>query len=300
MPRADTHASPPPPRTADVSLGLALGLVAAAGYGVSDLLGGLAGRRVGTLPVLLVGQTAGLVVLTAAALSVSAVAPSSTDLGWSVVAGIGASGGGALLVRGMQVGRVGVVAPVSSVTGAGVPVLLEVATGAGLGAAAVAGSAVGLIAIWLVGGGTDRSAGSDVGRGAPGLGHGLGAGMGFAVLYLGLGQTDPATGAWPVVATQVVLVAVAAGAVALRRREVRLSGRVLTTVVTYGVLGALATFAYVLAARAGAVGVAALIASMSPAVTVLLARFALAEGLTPRRVIGLVAGLLALVLLDLD
>lgn len=277
-----------------MSVGLALGLAAAIGYGVGDLLGGVAGRRLGTLPVLVVGNVAGLLALVAATTAVPAIAPSPGDLRWAVVAGLGTAVGGALLVRGMQVGRVGVVVPVSAVTGAGVPVVLDVAAGTTVGPGAVVGSVLGLVAIWLVGG----AAGVDGAGGARGLLHGLGAGVGFAILYLGLDRTSPATGAWPAVTAQAVVVGIVVVAAFVRGRPVRVPARSLPIVVGYGIAGALATLAFLLAARAGAVGVAALLASMSPAVTVVLGRFVLAEPLTRRRVVGLVASVAALVLID--
>lgn len=279
-----------------MTVAVALGLVAALGYGIGDFLGGLAGRRLGTLPVVFVGQLAGLVVLVPVAALVPATTVTTADVLWGAVAGVGAVGGTLVLLRGFQVGRISVVSPVSSLGAAGLPLVVDLLAGARPSALTSTGMVVGLAAIWLVG--SADAADGPRGTGSLGVLHGIVAGVAFAVTFLALDRADPGSGAWPVLAAQLVLVVLAGLLLVVRRCSPAVPRRALPIVAGHGVAGALATVAFLLAARAGLVSVAALIASMSPAITVLLARAVLAERLPPRRVVGLVAALVALALID--
>ena len=123
-----------------------------------------------------VGALAGAAAVAAFAL-VDGGDPQRADYAWSVLAGVGNGFGTAFLYRGLSSGRMGVVAPVSGVGAALVPVVVGLATGERPGALVWAGMLAALPAIWLVASraGDDRAAA----RLVPGCVDGVLAGLGF-------------------------------------------------------------------------------------------------------------------------
>ena len=105
-----------------------LSLLAAVAYGLSDFNGGIFSRKGGAWAVSLVAQAGGATLVLLLTL-VTDGSPTSTDLAWSVVAGLGNGFGTAFLYRGLSSGRMGVVAPVSAIGSVLVPVVVGLATG---------------------------------------------------------------------------------------------------------------------------------------------------------------------------
>lgn len=270
-----------------------LGLGAALGYGIGDFLGGVWSRRVGIVPVLLVGQMAGLLVL----LFSPALLPGTLvamDVFWGALAGAASIIGIVLLLRGFQEGRLSVVSPASALAAAGTPLAVDLAVGVDVSTVALFSMFLGLFAIWLFSSGQQDERPGKKSLAAAGLWYGLAAGLAWAVTYLALGQSSEDGGAWPALSAQ-ASVTVGALLVVLWRRErpnVTLSS--LAPVGIMGIAGALATLSFLLAVRAGIVSVAAVLASFSPAVTVILAWVFLRETVDARRVLGLVTAIVAL------
>ena len=105
-----------------------LSLVAAASYGLADFNGGWLAKRVSPWTVALTAQAGGALATLVVALLVDG-RPTGADLGWAVLAGLGNGVGTAFLYRGLSSGRMGVVAPVSGVGAALLPVVVGVAIG---------------------------------------------------------------------------------------------------------------------------------------------------------------------------
>ena len=102
-------------------MAILLALLSAVAYGVSDFVGGLVSRRASAWTVAVVGNSASTLCVAVLALFVAG-APAPADVGWAVVAGIGSGAGTGFLYRGFSSGRMSVVAPVSAVGAALVPV----------------------------------------------------------------------------------------------------------------------------------------------------------------------------------
>ena len=137
-------------------MGIILGLAAAILYGGSDFGGGLASRRLGSLPVTVVSSIAAAV-LAWVALGVSGgPGPTVHGVAWGLAGGLGGGAGSLILYRGLARGQMSVVGPVSAVAAAAVPVAVGIAMGdrppllamAGLGLCTLA-----VVAIALQGGG---------------------------------------------------------------------------------------------------------------------------------------------------
>lgn len=272
-----------------------LGLLAAAAYGLSDFVGGVVSRRVSPWTIAVVGQVAGAVIVLGIAL-VDGGAPTARDLAWASVAGVGNGLGTAFLYRGLSRGAMGVVAPVSAIGAALLPVAAGLATGERPGLLVSLGVLLAFPGIWLV-----AREPSSVGpprprRVAPGLLDGVVAGLGFGVLFAALGQVPERAGLLPLALDLLVgTIVVVAVAGALRAAWVPRQARAGLGVVS-GLLGALATGLFLLATRYGDLSVAAVLVSLYPAFTVLLAAVVLRERVRRAQAGGLVLCLLAVAL----
>ena len=250
-----------------------LSLLAAASYGLSDFNGGLFSRRGGVWAVSLVGQLAGFAVVLTVAL-VDGGSPTGADLAWAVLAGVANGFGTAFLYRGLSSGRMGVVAPVSGVGAVLVPVVVGVVGGERPGSLVWIGVLLALPAIWLVS--REPAQGPATGTGS-GLTDGVLAGLGFGTLFAALGQIPEEAGFLPLAVNQLVAAAAIIGvALALRADWVPRNRYALGGAIS-GVLGALATGLFQVATHHGYLTVAAVITSLYPAFTVLLAATVLRE-----------------------
>ena len=259
-------------------------------YGVSDFIGGLASRRLSVWPVGLLACTGALAGSVLIAVSRPGE-PTAQDLGWGLVAGLGSGAGTAFLYRGLALGRMGVVAPVSAVGAVLVPLLVGLLTGERPDLLAWVGIVVALPGIWLVSraeGPVDGSVDSSGRAGTvEGFVDGLLAGLGFGVLFACLGQVPDTAGYWPLVANQVMSVlamALAAwvlGGNPIPRRPAEALG------LLPGVLAALAVLLFIQATHHGMLSLSALISSLYPAFTVLLAVVVLRERVHRDQALGL-------------
>jgi drug/metabolite transporter (DMT)-like permease len=265
-----------------MSVLLALG--AAIAYGLSDFIGGVASRRATVWPVALtacLGAALGTVVL---AVFVPGD-PSGADFAWALLAGVGSGTGTAFLYRGFARGRMGVVAPVSAVGAALLPAVIGIATGERPTTIVWVGMLVALPGIWLV---SREPAPADApASSAEGLLDGVLAGLGFGLLFAALGQVPEGAGFWPVVANQAVsMLAVAVAAWLLGGDPVPRRGADWVGLAA-GVLATLAVVGFMLARQQGLLSVAAVLTSLYPAATVLLATFVLHERMHRGQSVGL-------------
>jgi drug/metabolite transporter (DMT)-like permease len=126
------------------------------------------------------------------------------------------------------------------------------------------------------------------GRPVAGVAAGLIAGACFALLLIGLDRAGPGSGLWPAAAAEVAELAVAVTAAAVTRNLRLLRGRPGWLSVFAGVTGAAGTVFYFYATHKGLLAVVAVLTSLYPASTIVLARITLGERLTRLRLAGLV------------
>jgi drug/metabolite transporter (DMT)-like permease len=270
-------------------IAVVLALFGAASYGVSDFIGGLAGRRAGPWAVAAAGSLGGALSATVLAV-VAAGDPGPSSLAWGAAAGIGNGAGTAFLYRGLSSGRMGVVAPVSGVLAVVMPVAVGVATGERPGLLVWLGIVSAVPAIWLVARDprSTRSAVAAASHPSPrdGLRDGVLAGLGFGALFTCLGQVSAHAGFWPLVLNQVVSVAVIA-VVATALGTVWVPRGAAWGGSVAGLLGGLATMAFVVATHHGLLSVSAVLISLYPAFTILLAACVLHERVHRTQGVGL-------------
>lgn len=278
-----------------------LALLCAAAYGAGDFLGGLAARRIPPPAVVVRANTVGLVGLVAVAPLVGGGGLSARD---AVIGGAGGIAGGLgviLLYRGLAIGTMSVVAPVTAVLSAVVPVAVGLVSGERPAVLALVGIPTALFAVALLA----REPVDDDAR-IHGLGRAelltaLGAGLGFGLFFVALDATSDDAGLWPVVAARAASVGVAAAVVLLLagarvgdRRARR--GSTPQLVVGAGVLDASANALFLLATQEGLLTLVAVLAALYPAGTMLLARIVLGERLARPQQVGVVLAGAAVVL----
>jgi drug/metabolite transporter (DMT)-like permease len=264
-------------------IAVVLALGAALSYGLSDFVGGLCGRRTSAWSVAaLAGVGGGVFTIVAAA--AEGTPPGAGPLVWGAVAGIGNGFGTAFLYRGLSSGRMGVVAPVSGVAAAVLPVAVGVLSGERPAVLVWLGVAVALPAIWLVAR-TPESA--DVGATRSGLLDGVLAGVGFGALFAALAQVPDDAGLWPLAANQLVGVAVILVVASALRQDWVPRHRAAWGGAAAGALGGLATLAFLQSTHHGLLTVTAVLTSLYPAATVLLAAVLLKEHIHRGQLVGL-------------
>lgn len=259
-------------------MGVIFALFAAATYGAGDFFGGLATKRASVLTVVPFSGLFGLVTALAAVPLLSPHPPSRSDLMLGAL--IGAIGGAAIafLYRGLSIGPMSVVAPITAVIAAIVPVGYGVVVGGERPSIAVAiGIVLALGAVALVSSSSDRDVSGQPEPRRSGIVDAFAAGFGFGLLFVVLSQTS--RGVWPLVAARVVSVALVA-AVAIAMRQLALPSRAsLPAIAASGFFDMLGNVLYIVSLRYTLISVAAVVTSLYPASTVMLARLVLAERL---------------------
>ncbi|PYJ10851.1 MAG: EamA/RhaT family transporter [Verrucomicrobia bacterium] len=279
-----------------------LALSSALFYGSADFFGGLTARRVSTVATVLVSQFVGLVLLLVALPFLPAATISQGDWVWGIVAGLSGGIGVALLYRALAVGTMAVVAPITAVCAAMIPVLFAFAFGERLRPLTIVGVALAFVAIVLVSqpgtrepGAATRSSGK---RGfPPGVSLALLAGVIIGLFFLALARTKTAAGMWPLLAARITSVTLF-GAIALATgRSVRMNASATATATASGTLDMVANALYMIAARVGPLSIVITLASLYPAGTVILARLVLGERLSFMQTAGIACALAAVVII---
>ena len=276
-----------------------LALCSAGFYGAADFTGGLATRRAAAIPVVLLSQACGLVMVALALPLLPAATPTNADLWWGAAAGLFGGFGVALLYRALATGTMSVVAPITAVTAVALPVLTSIALGERPGWIPVAGIALGIASIVLVSRqtGTTRAPSPD-GRGGQGVrtsgvGPALLAGIGVGIFLLALAQTHREAGLWPLFTDRIASVAFFAIVAVVTRRSVRMPLNLAALAIGGGALDMIANALYLVAVQIGPLSAVVTLSSLYPASTVLLARAVLGERLSGWQTAGILTALVA-------
>ncbi len=251
-----------------------LALLSAAGFGGGDFLGGVATRRSGSVvPVILLAHLVGLGVAVALAGFFPSKVSAPAIVGGAVGGAVGAVGF-ALLFRGLAVGRMAVVAPITAVGAAALPLVWGLATGERPGGVALVGAVVGVLAIPLIAGAGAPDAGRPT---RAGLVEAAGAGVAFAVFFVVLDATPGDSGAVPLVAARLTTIPLFGALAVLTGRGVTVPRTALGATLGSGFLDMVANGLFLAATRQGFLALVAVLTSLYPAVTILLARVVLHE-----------------------
>jgi drug/metabolite transporter (DMT)-like permease len=270
-------------------------------YGAADFTGGLVTRRAGTIPVVILSQAGGMVLLALILPLLPDASPSRPDLLWGALAGLTGGIGVALLYRALAIGVMAVVAPTTAVCAVTIPVVVSVLLGERPGPLAVVGMALGIGSIVLVSQqNAPEQSGSNHSSGVTrrsGVGTALASGVLIGFFFLTLAQTGPDAGMWPILVARLVSVTLFAGVAIARGISLRMPAQVFVLALVCGVIDMLANALYLVAARQGPLSIVVTLSSLYPASTVLLARIVLGERLNLLQSFGVLCALAAVVLI---
>ena len=256
-------------------------------WGLGDFLGGIASRRISVLTVLALSQAVGLAGLILWILLASDPFPGVVELLPGVAAGVAGLIGLAALYRGLAIGAMGIVAPISA-AGPIVPLAIDAARG-------ITPSPLQSLGVVLVLAGIATLSleppASGQRRVAEGAGLAIVAALGFGVFFVGIDSAADASVPWAVGAARTAAVVVAFAAVAVMSAPLRPPRSLVPAIVGVGAFDTGANVSVAFATTEGAVGTVAILSALYPVVTVILARLFLHEKLSPRRRLAAVSAL---------
>lgn len=274
-----------------------LALASAVVYGAADFCGGLASRRATAFAVVVVSQAAGLLLLLTLLPWLGGDA-TTADLAWGAASGVAGAAGLVLFYRALADGVMSVVAPVTAVTAAAVPVVVGLGIGDRIGPAAALGIALALVAVVLV---AAEEGLASLRSARPGnLVPALAAGAGFGFFFVLLDRTGDDAGLTPLVAARVVSVAFVVALALMSRRSLAVPRAALPIVLLAGVGDMSANALFLLATQTGGqLAITGVLASLYPVSTVVLAQLLLRERLVGTQLAGLATAVTAVVLISL-
>ena len=247
-------------------------------------------RRIALLAVVTISQSAGLVTIGLIVLASGEPMPDAEFIPYAAVAGLGGVCGLAAFYRALAIGKMGVVAPISSMAVL-VPVTVGLATGDRPSGLQYAGACVGLAGIVLA----SREAGEESGldsRVATGAGLALLSGLGFGSFFVAMDAAADYDPLWATLVNRVSSLSLACLAVLAFRPSYRgVVRRDLPVLMSIGVLEILANAAFALAATRGLLSITSILSSLYPVVTVFLALLVLHERLHRTQALGAAAAL---------
>ena len=259
-----------------------LALLGASFWGVGDFLGGLAARKAHVLTVLVLSQAAGLVGAATWVLVAGEGRPSAGALWPAAVAGAAGAMGLGALYRGMAIGAMGIVAPISAASPV-VPLAVDVARGIVPSALQWLGIAVVLLGIVLL---AREPRGATSSGLAAGVTLALLAALAFGLFVIGLDAASDESVAWSVLVVRTTATLLALVAAVVLTAPLRPPARLLPMILAVGAFDTLANVLVAFATTKGPAGIVAVLSALYPVTTILLARILLRERLDRGRRIG--------------
>ena len=259
-----------------------LALLGAASWGVGDFLGGLSARRMHVITVLVLSQAVGLAGAALWAIVAGGLPSDIVDLAPAVGAGAAGAVGLGALYRGMAIGAMGIVAPISAAS-AIVPLAVDASRGVTPTAAQWIGIAVVIAGIVLL---AREPGGGGSGAFAGGVALALVAALAFGLFVVGLDAASDASVPWTIVvarSTSTLLALVVALGLSI---PVTPRANLVPAVAAVGLFDTAANVLVAYATTRGPAGVVAVLSALYPVATILLARLVLGEKLDRAKRIG--------------
>ncbi len=268
------------------------GLAASLCWGSGDFNGGMASRRANATSVVISAYAVGFALLIGLALIWREPFPSLSNIIWGGLAGIAGALGLISFYSALSIGRMGIAAPVSAVLAAGLPVIFSALTQGLPSLLQLGGFVLALLAIVLI----SRPEGT---KGRPaGIGLALLAGCGFGCFFILISHVSHTATFWPLAMARFTSVFLLLAMAGIRRQEALPKMTVAPFILLAGILDAIGNAFFVLATHVGRLDVAAVLSSLYPAATVLLAAIVLRERVTRVQAVGILLALIAVPLIS--
>jgi drug/metabolite transporter (DMT)-like permease len=266
-------------------------------YGVSNYMAGLQSRRSALFAVVFLSQLAALVVALPLALLSGEPFPDGPGLPYGLAAGVGQAIALGAFYRALAIGTVSIVAPIGAV-GVVLPVLAGFASGDSVAAAQVAGMGLCVAGIAVAARRPESPESARRGAGGRSVALALVAATSFGLQFIAFAESSADGVLWPIALARAASVTVLVAAVLAVRPSLVTAPGTLPLIALVGVLNHVASGLFVLAAgQEGApLSVVSVLASLYPAVTVVLALALLGERLARWQALGVGGALLGVVL----
>lgn len=266
------------------------GLVSAASWGAGNFSGGIASKRQNAIVVVAVSQVFGAVLLAALALISREAVPPVQHLGYGAMAGIAGALGLAALYQGLATASMGIVAPLTAVIAAALPVIFGILSVGLPGNRQLGGFIFAFAGIWII------SHQGDARLATRALILAFISGIGFGLFYIFIDQVSESAVFWPLVIARLTSVTLMSLILWRRGQTIRRPLNVPHLALT-GILETGGSIFFALASASGRLDIAAVLSSLYPAATVFLAWVMLKERLSSRQWVGIAATLTAIVLI---
>lgn len=275
---------------------VALGFGTALCWGLADFLGGIRTRRLTLAAVLLVSQLTGLAAIAVVVAAGGLEAPSLGEVAPAIGAGVCQLAGIAALYRALAVGTMSVISPISASGAAVIPVIVGVASGERPGLLQFAGMAAALVGVMMATRAPESASGGASSRQA--LGLAAIAALGFGGFYVGMdAAVDAADPLWALFVARASAGLVLIGVLLALRPKLGAAPPDLPSLALIGLLDVAANACFALGAETGLLSVVAVLASLYPVATVVLARALLGERLVAVQAAGVAMALAGVALI---
>jgi drug/metabolite transporter (DMT)-like permease len=273
-------------------LALSYGISSALSWGAGDFSGGFASRRCHVLTVILFSQIIGAVFLLGFALLFKEQFPPVTHMLRGGLAGIFGVLGLMALYKGLASGRMGIVAPLSAVITAMIPIIYAFFNEGPPKITQVAGFGMALLAVWLL---SYTKSDSKIQR------HELYlpvlAGLGFGLFFIFIDSASTQSVLWPLVGTRLASIALTAILYMVNGKPAIPQNRHFFYIFLAGIFDVMGNTFFAFAAHLGRLDISATLSSLYPAATVLLAWLILKEKLLRQHWLGVFLALVSLSLI---
>ncbi len=274
------------------TLAVVCGLCSALAWGAGDFAGGFASRRANALTVVFFSQMLGGILMLGLAPVLAEHAPDARQVLAGMLAGAFGVLGLVSLYQGLASGRMGLVAPLSAVVTAVIPMGFSFIVEGLPTALQLFGLAAAMTAVWLL-----SSPGGEMRIEKGELRLSLSAGLGFGLFFILMDHASGQAVLWPLLASKIGAVTVMFVLLTATRQLAPPPRGQLVFIATAGILDTAGTAAFAAAAHLGRLDISTVLASLYPASTILLAWLVFRERLGRRQWFGVVTAGIALVLI---
>lgn len=274
------------------SLAITYGIGSALMWGASDFSGGFATKQCHALMVILLAHLLGALLLLAMIPIFAEPFPRADCLMWGALAGFCGTLGLTAFYRALAMGRMGLVAPLSAIVTAALPITVALFTEGMPRMPQMIGFGVAMVAVWCL---SSPGGCSKITKNERDLA--LLSGLGFGLFFICIDRASTEAILWPLLVARIASIALAA-ILLMARRQMTPPGKMqLPCIALVGILDTFANAFFALSVNLGRLDVAAMLGAMYPAFTLLLAGLILKERLSLQQWFGAMAALVALALI---
>ncbi len=278
-------------------ISILFGLTSAASWGAADFTGGLASRKTGAYQAVFYGEVIGLIIILVVALKVWQPVPAWTI--WVISMAAGALGTTSLLLlyQSMIKGLMSIATPVSALLAAVLPVVIGSFTESPATLLTFIGFGFALAAVWLIS--QSEEGVKDLLSHIANLRLPLLSGVGFGLYFVLLHTATRTATFWPLVAARMGGILILTLYMTIRRETWEVEKSAWRMILLNGILDIGGNLFFVLAGQTGRLDISAVLSSLYPGSTVMLAWFFLKERISRTQWIGIIAAMIAILLFTL-